>query len=223
MNNILSTTYRLGHLSLVLIGCVLFIWSIDLWHQSTSMEMILLPIVISTACYDNMILSVGNIMGEGNLLKSFSIARFFVHYLVVPLLIVINVELAHRALIVWASNPSVKVLAWALALGLVGLEIVTHFVGLQLIPVRFAGVLRYTIAQPTSLPIVTILVNLFILLTGICIWCQIKCSWLFVGALISLFGNAVPKPIVGSLPSSTSELILILSLVLTQQHTEFTI
>ena len=220
MNKILLIIYPLAHLSLALMEWVLLGWAIRLWRKSTSLAMIVLPLLLASISYDNLILSVGSLIGEGELLKSLSMLRFLFHYLVVPLFIVIAVELVHRAGAAWA-NTITRVLSWVLALGLGGFEVATQFFGLELVPVTFAGILRYTVAEVSELPIVTILINLFVLLIGIGIWIRLKWPWLFVGSLVALIGNAIPVSLVGSLPGSASEFVMALSLLLTERRTQF--
>ncbi|EGJ29228.1 MULTISPECIES: hypothetical protein [Moorena] len=220
MTKSLLKIYPLGHLSLALVEWVLLAWAIRLWRRSTSLAMIVLPIVLASISYDNLVLAMGSLIGEGDLLKSLSMVRFLLHFLVVPLFIVIAVELAHRAGAVWA-NTIVRVFSWVLALGLGGFEVATQFVGLELVPVTFAGTLRYTVAEVSAPPIVTILVNLFVLLIGIGIWVRLKWPWLFVGTLVALIGNAVPISRVGTLVGSASEFVMALSLLLTERRTQF--
>jgi hypothetical protein len=70
-------------------------------------------------------------------------------------------------------------------------------------------------------PIITIVVNLFVLLIGIGIWFRLKWPWLFVGTLVSLIGNAMPSYAVGTLAGSCSELVIAISLLLTEERTQF--
>ncbi|MEA5622078.1 hypothetical protein [Nostoc sp. UHCC 0251] len=216
----MSIIYPLTHLSFVLIEWVLVGWAIRLWQQSTSLAMIVLPIVLVSMSYDNLILSIGSLIGEGELLKTLCMLRFLLHYLVVPLFIVIGVEIAHRAGASWA-NRVVRVLSWVIALGLTAIDVATHYIGLELVPIEFAGILRYHVANLSGPPINTILVNLFVLLIGIGIWFRLKWPWLFLGTLVSLIGNAIPSYAVGTLAGSYSELVMAISLLLTQERTEF--
>ncbi|MEH1843238.1 MAG: hypothetical protein V7L20_32010 [Nostoc sp.] len=212
--------YRVTHFNLVLIEWVLIGWSIRLWQQSTSLAMIVLPIVLVSISYDNLILLIGSLIGEGELLKTLSMLRFLLHYLVVPLFIVIGVELAHRAGANWA-NTVVRVLSWVIALGLTAIDVATRYIRLELVPIEFAGILRYHDANLSGPPIITIVVNLFVLVISIGIWFRLKWPWLFVATLVSLIGNAMPSYAVGTLPGSCSELVMAISLLLTEERTQF--
>ncbi|WP_298914986.1 hypothetical protein [uncultured Nostoc sp.] len=213
--------YPVTHFSLALIEWVLISWAIRLRQQSTSLAMIVLPIVLVSISYDNLILSVGSLIGEGELLKTLSMLRFLLHYFVVPLFIVIGVELAHRAGASWA-NRVVRVLSWLIAFGLTAIDVATHYLGLELVSIEFAGILRYHVANLSGPPIITIVVNLFVLLIGIGIWFRLKWPWLFLGTLVSLVGNALPSLAVGTLAGSASEFVMAVSLLLTEEFSQRT-
>ncbi len=211
--------YPLGHLIIALIEVIILLFAYPFFRISNNQAMIVLPIVLVSTIYDNAILFSGKLIGEGNLLETLSLWRFFLHYAIVPFFIVVAIELAYLSEARWA-NKVVRVLSWLVALGLAGFDIIKNFVGLELVPVTFAGVLRYIPAQP-SIPITTTSVNIFVLLIAIGIWVRTKnWFWLFIGATIALVGNALPSQQLGSLPGSASECILALSLLLTQYHFE---
>ncbi|WP_039896417.1 hypothetical protein [Lyngbya sp. PCC 8106] len=219
MNNILLIINPLGHLSIALMEWILLDWGIRLRRQSSVVAITVLSLLLASTSYDNLILAMGNLIGAGDLLKSISMIRFLLHYLIMPFLIVIGVELAHRAGAAWATKI-VRVLSWVIAFALAGVDVITNYMKLQLEPTFFAGILRYTPINPSSPPIITIVVSLFMVLIGIGIWVRLKWSWLFVGALIALIGNALPSSLVGTLPASASELIMAFSLLLTEQQVQ---
>ncbi|NET72128.1 MAG: hypothetical protein F6K62_14680 [Sphaerospermopsis sp. SIO1G2] len=139
--------------------------------------------------------------------------------MVIPLFIVVAIELAYRSEAKWA-NKFIRFSSWLLAFGLAGFDVFKNFIGLELKPEIFANVLRYVSIEPT-IPIITIIINIFVLLVGIGIWVRTKnWRWLFIGSLISLIGNALPSAQVGTLPGSASECCLAISLLLTQYNFE---
>lgn len=212
--------YPFFHLLIALIEWGLIGWAVFVWRQSNSVAMIVLPILLASTSYDNLVLALGSFFGEGELLKALSMARFLLHYVVVPLFIVVGVELAHRAGASWATKLT-RILSWLIAFGLATIDVITKYRGIELAPVEFAGVLRYSIAQPSGPPIITIIVNFFVLAIGIGIWIRLEWPWLFVGSLLGIVGNAIPIAFVGTLAGSTSEFILAISLLLTEQRTQF--
>ncbi len=216
----ISQLYPLGHFLLAIAELLLIGWSIRLWLQSNNLAMIVLPVILVSLCYDNLVLAGGTLIGEGELLQHLSQIRFLAHYLFLPFLIVVGVELANRAGAGWAI-PIVRILAWILALALGIIDILTRYIGLELKPVYFAGMLRYTTEQTTP-PIITIVVTIFVLLIGLGFWIrtQGKWSWLFFGTLVALIGNALPISQFGTLTGSTSEFFMTLALLFTERYSE---
>lgn len=210
--------FPLGHLGLALVEWLLLGWAIRLWRSSPSLAMMIMPVVLLSLSYDNLVLAIGSWFGAGDLLKTLSLVRFFLHDLVVPLFIVIGVELAQRAGAAWA-NRTIRTLSWVVAFAVAGIDISTNDIGLVLVPTNFLGMVRYisAIAAP---PIATIVVTGFVLVVGTMLWVRLKWMWLCVGTAIALIGNAMPSSIVGPLPGSTAELIMALSLLLTEQRTQ---
>ncbi len=224
--NALLELYPLGHLILALIEVILLIFAYPFFRISRNLAMITLPFILFSTIYDNVILFSGRFIGEGNLLENLSQGRYFLHYAFVPLLIVVAIELAFASGAKWA-NQIVRVLSWLLAFGIAGYDLVTRFIGLELTPETFAGVLRYVpLITPDTpitqiIPISTILINVFVCLIGIGIWVRANnWSWLFVGSIIALIGNALPSAKYGPLLGSAAECFLVLGLLLTQYHFE---
>lgn len=212
--------YPLGHLLLAIAELFLIGWSIRLWLKSNSLAIIILPIILISISYDNLVLAAGSLIGEGELLQFLSQIRFLVHYLCLPFLIVVGVELANRAGAGWVIPP-VRWLAWILAIILGIVDILNRYIALELKPVYFAGMLRYT-TPATTPPIITIVVTLFVLLIGVGFWVrtQGKWKWLFFGTLIGLVGNALPIAQFGTLPGSGAEFVMTLALLLTEQYAQ---
>lgn len=211
--------YPLSHLLIAIGEVSLAFWSICLWLRSKCVATIVLSVVLLGLGYDNLLLAVGTSIGSGELLQSLSQVRFLVHHLFVPFLIVIGVELAHRTGAACANN-FIRGFAWILSIGLGIVDIVERYIGAELEPVYFAGVLRYTASFNGGLPVIAIAVTLFLLLISIGIWIRSKGQWywLFVGTSIALGGNALPLSMVGTLPGSLSEFLMTLTLLLTERY-----
>ena len=219
MASFLQTLYPYGHLTIAIIELILLLFAYPFFRLSNNWAMIVLPIVLVSTIYDNLILWLGNWIGEGQLLENLSQVRFLLHYLAVPLLIVVAIELAYRSEAKWANKFS-RISSWLLAFGLAGYDIFNNFIGLQLKPELFDNVLLY-VSVSSQLSVITIIINIFVLLVGIGIWVRTKkWQWLFVGASIGMVGNAFPVSQAGTLPGSATEMILSLSLLLTQYHLE---
>lgn len=205
MAAILHTMYTFAHLGLL-------VWGIHLFQQSSNIGTILLLVLLVGLVYDNLIISLGSLIGEGRLLESLNRLRFLFHTLFTPLLLVIAIELAKHAGVTWIGSPIVRCMAWMIALVLIGFEF-WKFLALKLVSATFAGTLRYKEAESSSLPIGAILTIVLVAVVGISIWQTMQWPWVFWGALIMLFGSAVPTRIVGPVLGSGVEIVLALSLL----------
>ncbi|MEA5504040.1 hypothetical protein VB735_13130 [Halotia wernerae UHCC 0503] len=190
------------------------IWGIILFQQSHRISTFLLIVVLAGMIYDNLIVSVGYLIHEGALLKLLNRLRFLFHNLFVPLLVVVAVNLADIAGVFWASNFILYKSCWVIAIGLIALGLLTNFRQLELIPTTFAGTLRYK-PKSCNAPIVTIFTALLVAIVALYIWHQTQWLWMFVGTLIMLLGNALPKSIFGPLVGSVVDCIFILALLAT--------
>lgn len=211
----ITQIYPQGHLLLAIAELILIVWSISLYRQSKNLAIILSIIVLVCTAYDNIVLFAGSFLEAGDLLLYLNKIRFFVHYLFLPLLIVVGVDLANRARAGWATTM-LKRLSWVLAIFLGVLDVIRRYVGSTFELKNFAGINRYC----TSLfPVITIAVTVFMVLIGIGILIRSrgKLPWLFVGTLAALVGNALSHRNSGTLLASFSEFAMILSLLITER------
>lgn len=217
--SLLHQTYAFWHLVLAIIEALLLVSAYSFLKLSHNITAIALPFILLSTIYDNVILFSGKYIGVGSLLESLSVQRYFLHYAFVPLLIVVAIELAFVAGAKWA-NQTVRVLSWLLAGGIAAYDLATNFIGLELKPVTFADVLRYT---PTVLspPISTIAISVFVCFVAVGIRVRTKSwSWLLAGSTIALITGALPLRTYGTLPGSAGECLLALGLLLTQYQFE---
>ncbi len=212
----ITQIYPLGHLILAIAELVLIGWSISLWRKSNNIPIILVQIVLVSMFYDNIVLFAGSLLEPGDLLLYINKIRFLVHYLFLPLLIVVGVDLANRAGAVWATKM-MKRFSWVLAIYLGVLDVIRRCIGSTFEPKYFAGITRYY--SPNALPIITIAVTFFMVLIGIGILVRSrgKLPWLFIGTLAAFLGNALSTNNFGTLPASLSEFVMILSLLVTER------
>ena len=119
----ITQIYPQGHLLLAIAEFMLISWSISLYNKSKNFAIILSIMVLVCTAYDNIVLFAGSLLESGDLLLSLNKIRFLIHYLFLPLLIVVGVDLANRAGAVWATTMT-KRLSWILAISLGILDIV---------------------------------------------------------------------------------------------------
>ncbi|NBD34179.1 MAG: DUF1350 domain-containing protein, partial [Cyanobacteria bacterium] len=216
---LIDSIYPFGHFLLAIAEIWLLLWLLKLWRKAKSFDMFLLAILVATLSYDNAVLAIGAKLSPGDILEQLNRYRYYIHYITVPLLLVVGVEQANRAGAGWAI-PLIRSLSLLLAvlLGIAG--ITTKVIGFMLKPVEFAGMVRYVPEGVSSPPFVSIAVSIFVIAIGIGIWVRSEGQWsgLFFGAIAAFIGNSLPISTVGTLPGSTSEFLLCLSLVLTERY-----
>jgi len=179
---------------------------------------LILQVVLFSLIYDNLIISVGGLLGEGDLLERLNLGRFVLRAVFTPLLMVTVVEFAARGSVKWAKNIISRIIIGFAMVSLMGLGIFLNvFASSELVPETFAGTLRY-IHILDAPPIPSTLTILAVIIFGALIWRAVKWPWVFVGGLITFIGSAVPVTLVGPVVNSGVEVLLMWSLVATKNR-----
>ncbi len=209
MDTILFSLFALAYF-------VLFILAIRLFqNQRIPSALFLLP-VIAGLVYDNSILAAGRFIGEGPLLENLNYARFWLHTLFTPLLVLYAWVTLKQARVHWAQQSWCHLTAFLLTLALILLELFTEVFGLTLEPEREYGVLSYSSAEPQSgPPIMVLVVSAVLLAASVVIWRKQKWIWFFVGSLVMIIGSAVQLPVESGAVTNLFELFLLVSLLVT--------
>lgn len=135
----------------------------------------LLPI-IAGLFYDNTILTIGRIIGEGDFLENLNIARYWIHAFFTPLLVLFAWKTLEQANMQWARKTSIRIFAIGLTALLMFLELFTEVFNLNIEAKWEFGVLSYRSLDSSSGPPFMILVVSFVLVVvSILIW--IKQKW----------------------------------------------
>ena len=178
-----------------------------------------LILVILPLIYDNAILGIGKWIGEGEVLKNLNIARFWLHALLTPLLILFSLDVLKRAGVEWANKTSTLLFAIAYTLIAFLVELFTVVWDLTLKVEEKHGILSYTAANsPSGPPIMIILVTLALLVSSIILWKRTGWFWMFVGVALMLVGGMIDIPIKSGAITNAFELILLTFLVFTKRH-----
>lgn len=190
------------------------VWSITLFTRSPHLGLALVMLVLVGLVYDNLVITIGDQIGEGVLLETLNKGRYWCHGLLSPLLLIFAVQVFHQTKASW-DKPWINSITWLLTLCLIAIEVLTRMVKLNLKPVTFAGTLRYKEVIPSKeLPV--ILVILLIGAIGAIAWGTLHWSWMFWGALVMLLGSAVPTTTkVGPSIGSGVEVLFGISLIAT--------
>lgn len=203
------------YLGLAAIYAVLFLYGCVLLRRDASPGLrYLLLIVTAGLVWDNGVIGIGKYMGEGDLLEGLNVARFWVHALATPLLLLVSFDLIRKAGSPWTSRPAAWG-AWLFTAALIVLEVVTETLPLKLQPSMEYGALRYVSSESGGPPLMVILILIPLLTAGIIVWRRKKTPLLFIGTVLMAAGSAIPIPIESSAATNVFELLLLLSLWLT--------
>lgn len=178
-----------------------------------------LVLVIIPLIYDNAILGVGSWIGEGQTLEVLNTARYWMHAIFTPLLIVFSLDVLRRARFNWANTSAALWITVIYALAAVVVELITVVLDLSLKAETKYGVLSYsTTNSPSGPPIMILMVTLALLVASILLWKRTGWFWMFVGVALMLVGSMVDIPIESGAITNAFELILLTSLVMTKNH-----
>lgn len=204
------------YLGLAAIYAVLFLYGCVLMRRDASPGLrYLLLIVTAGLVWDNGVIGIGKYMGEGDLLEGLNVARFWVHALATPLLVLVSFDLIRKTGSPWTSRPAAAWGAWLFTAALIVLEVVTETLPLKLQPSMEYGALRYVSSESGGPPLMVILILIPLLTAGIIVWRRKKTPLLFIGTVLMAAGSAIPIPIESSAATNVFELLLLLSLWLT--------
>ncbi|MGB8699710.1 MAG: hypothetical protein WCD18_09870 [Thermosynechococcaceae cyanobacterium] len=197
-----------------LISLFLTIWGMVIFATKPDLSAVLMILVLLGITYDSLIISLGSLINEGDLLKCLNQLRYLFHSLFVPLLVVVTREFAEDAGVLWVTHWWLDYSIWVLTFGLITIGVVSNILNPQLTPTQFGGTLSYKLENASPAP--AILTTLLVAIAGVYIWLQTGWSWMLSGTLLVICGNAVPTCRVGTLVSSASEMGFMLTLLATE-------
>ncbi|MFD5214673.1 hypothetical protein [Microbacterium sp. NPDC058345] len=196
---------------------VLFFWAIALMVSRGHVVVSDLTVLLVAALvYDNAVLALGVIIGEGETLRFANGLRFWMHAFVTPLLVLVGWDAMTRAGIGWAKRGWAAATAATLSAGLIVWQLTTSTARMELIAETAFGAISYADANaPEGPPIMALIVVAVLLLAGILIWVRQKWPWLAIAAVVMVAGTAVPLPVPSGAVTNAFELLLLLGVVAT--------
>ncbi|MCM3745075.1 phospholipid phosphatase [Sporosarcina luteola] len=169
--------------------------------------------------YDNGILATGHWIGEGALLEKLNAARFWIHAIVTPLLVIFSIGTLREIGVTWAMNTWVTVLSVLYTIAAILIEIVFVTADLQLQVEKEYGVVSYSSAEPQSgPPIMILLITFAMLLVSGVLWKKTGWAVFFLGVVLMTIGGAVPFNVGSNAITNLFELIVLASLVWTKRR-----
>ncbi|NMA91098.1 MAG: hypothetical protein GX972_07185 [Amphibacillus sp.] len=197
----------------------LFIWGILLFRRQKHIDLtVVLLLVIFGLIYDNFILSMGRVIGEGQFLLNLTYLRFWFHALFTPLLIIFVWKISEKVELKWAKNETSKMFIVLLTIGLIIYEWYQAIRELKLEPKWEQDVLMYESTGEQGLPIMVLITTFIVGWVGVLLWKHQKYRWLFIGTAAMVVGSILGVWFKTSPIMNIFELIFILSLLLMKKY-----
>ena len=199
----------------------LFLWGLNLsikYGFLTWLNVLLL--VTFGLIYDNLVLAMGSIIGEGPFLKGLNVMRYWFHAFFTPLLILFSWGSIRRTRIHWLKERTGLIVAAVFTVAMIIAELIQNTIGLKLEPAMNYGVLSYESTGSHGPPIMIIGVTLALLLAALILWKKLQWKWMAVGVILMGIGSAVPIPLESDAATNGFELILLISLWATKAFLE---
>lgn len=177
---------------------IVLYYSIKLFIEQRDATTFMIFLALSLLWLDNFAIATGRFWGEGAVMTAMTYTRYYMHWQVVPVLMIVAGSLLRRADFEFAKNKVVMSLFCIAAVGFMILD-VPYIFQVDFYPACYAETLRLvTNVSPTQycdpanppppgisvLPIPVISINFTMILVGIALWVRHGFKWL---ALCSIF------------------------------------
>jgi hypothetical protein len=206
MDPFIYALYSLSYLFLFLFGMKL-----TMRNGLFTFKNILLLVTFGLV-YDNSVLALGSLIGEGDFLKELNLMRYWIHALITPALILFSWASVRKTVINWLNSRAAFIAANLLTVSMIITELLQNTVGIVVEPAQKYGVLSYEPAVSNGPPIMIIGVSIVMLLAGLILWKKLKWKWMAIGVIVMGIGSALPLPLKSEAATNGFELVLLISL-----------
>lgn len=209
-----------GYLIITVMCLVALYYSAKLWLERRDAMSLLILAALSLLWLDNFAIAVGAYVGEGLLLTSMSYARYFVHWQVLPVLMIVAGILLRRGGFAFAQNKIVMGLFCVVAVIFMAMD-VPYIFQIDFYPACYGDTFRLVTNVPASqicdpanpppqgisvAPIPAISVNVTLMIVGFALWVRhgfkwlaLSCLFMFVAAGLSQMPGFYYGQILGNL------------------------
>ena len=195
---------------------VILLWGLKK-HAKTASAVLFF--VILALIYDNFVLAIGHLIGEGSLLENLSIGRFWLHAIFTPTLILFSYFVLREANSDLVKKSYVKIGFFGFFIVAVIVQFIMELADLQLEIQEEYGVVSYSSTEVASGPppmILLVIVALFIAAVWLA-WKR-KWWWMLVGIILMTIGSAFPINVRSHAITNLFELTLLITLMWTAIH-----
>jgi hypothetical protein len=169
----------------------------------------LLILVMVGLLYDNGVLSIGTWLGAGEQLESLHAWRYWAHAFLTPLLVIVSYDILRQERLPIAGYRFTANLVWVLTIALIAYQsFLAQDEVRHLRAVREFGIIHYTPAVRSGMPIMIIAVTLILLFTGIVLILYRGWWWLGIGVALMPFIMWLELPLGGRAWANVAEFVL---------------
>lgn len=192
------------------------LWKLRRASQTRAAGGLILQLVLFSLVYDSLVIAVGSLVGENELLLRLNLGRYVFFAVFTPLLMITGTDFAARAGVIWAEKWYFQVVIWLAAMSLVaqGGVLVWQYKD-ALVAQEVWGALRY-VPDISFFPFAALLTDIVLIFLGGLIWWKNKWPWMMIGAVVLLVGSAFSPSLVGPWLSSGTLGVLAACLVATE-------
>jgi hypothetical protein len=195
---------------------VLFIWSFRFFRESSFWGTSWIFFLILAFIYDHVVLSLGNLFGEGDFLEMLSLFRYLLYVLLTPTLVFVSLDILRRIQVEWSEYLIVHVFTHLYTFSLTVLGVFTNILWINLEPVKIHGVIQY-LPSKNYLPYSTILAVLPLMVAAVFLWRRLRWPVLMAGIVVAVLGVVFSYAVRDPAIDSIFELVLMWCLVMTEQ------
>jgi hypothetical protein len=183
---------------LAVVQAVCLAISVRHYGRTRSRYDLLVVIVLAGLVYDNAVIALGGVMGEGSALYALNVPRYIIHGLATPTLMIWGYGVARRVGVNWAQTRRSHSILCGVVTLLLLLGVYNDIVALNLQPRVEQGITRYVnIGGIKGPPIASIITIVFLTVVGVAVWRRRKAIGLALGSGVMFVGAMAGAAVFG--------------------------
>lgn len=207
-----------AYIGFALAQLALAIWAIVLFSRRRSLGAFTVALPIALLVWDNAVVALGAIIGDGPLLIALSWPRFVGHALLTPIWILTAFEYARRVGAPRLQGRGSFVAEWALYGAMAALGFLKAVILLKFEPVAQGDLFYYTNGGGfPGPPIPALVMVVVVIVAGYVVFRRTGWIWMLVGGVVMFVAAAVPINVAGFIVSNAGEVAISLALVATER------
>lgn len=178
--------FNFYYLGVALFHLVVAGYSLRLFLRTRKSYTVLLIVTVLALVYDNAVIGLGSMIGEGEFLQNLNLGRYIGHQTLTPMMIIFAFGMARLYGLGWAQGKLAHAIFCLLATLTIGLGWWQDVINYTMIPELEMGTLRYINDTPNikGPPLAAIIPIIVMIVVGIMIWRKNGWSWLAVGSIV---------------------------------------